>query len=119
MLLPQHEPYNGQLPSFLHLQLQPALMADETALLDEYNGSSLVITAIILLVLTWMSVTLRTYVRGFMTNSFQLDDILMLVAQVCTGTKQIVAMGRDVDGHLTRPTSHFLVSSYYSVLRLA
>lgn len=58
-------------------------MAGDTALLDQYNGGSLVITAVVLLVLTWISVMLRTYVRAFMTNSFQMDDWLMLVAQVC------------------------------------
>lgn len=47
-----------------------------------YNGGELTITAVIFLVLTGLSVGLRTYVRGFMTNSFQVDDWLMLVAQV-------------------------------------
>lgn len=54
----------------------------DDALLAEYNGSDLKITAILFLILTGFSVGLRTYVRGFMTNSFQGDDWLMLVAQV-------------------------------------
>lgn len=58
-------------------------MADDTGH-DGYNGSALVITSVTFLVLTWLSVLLRTYVRGFLTKSFQLDDWLMLVAQVCT-----------------------------------
>lgn len=63
-------------------------MADDTALLDQYNGGSLVMTAASFLVLTWISVMLRTYVRAFMTNGFQMDDLLMLVAQVCTDKKR-------------------------------
>lgn len=57
-------------------------MAVDTHSFDESNGASLVITAIIFLVLTWISVTLRTYVRAFMTNGIQVDDWLMLVSQV-------------------------------------
>lgn len=58
-------------------------MADDTASLDQqYNGCALVVTAAIFLVLTWLSVALRTYVRTFMTKAFQMDDWLMLLAQV-------------------------------------
>lgn len=57
---------------------------DYTASPDQYNGFSLVVTAAILLVLTWLSVALRTYVRAFMTKAFLMDDWLMLVAQVWT-----------------------------------
>ncbi|KAF3770744.1 hypothetical protein M406DRAFT_239910, partial [Cryphonectria parasitica EP155] len=56
-------------------------MADDTAYTDQYNGGSLVVTAVLFLVLTWLSVALRTYVRAFMTKAFELDDWLMLAAQ--------------------------------------
>jgi hypothetical protein len=50
--------------------------------LDESNGHALVVTAAIFLVLSWISVLLRGYVRAIMTRSFQLDDWLMLASQV-------------------------------------
>lgn len=50
--------------------------------LNEYNGTSLVATAITFLTLSWISVLLRIYVRAFMTRFFQLDDWFMLIAQV-------------------------------------
>lgn len=60
------------------------LMADDTATYNaEYNGAGLVITSAIFLGLTYLSVGLRTYVRAYLTKCFQLDDWLMLVAQVC------------------------------------
>ncbi|KAF6815821.1 integral membrane family protein [Colletotrichum sojae] len=49
--------------------------------LTESNGGALVITAITFLILSWLSVALRCYVRAFMTKGFQADDWLMLVAQ--------------------------------------
>ena len=49
---------------------------------SENNGAALVITAVVFLVLTWISVGLRTYVRAWMTNGFQSDDVLMLVSLV-------------------------------------
>jgi urea transporter len=49
----------------------------------ENNGAPLVGTAVCFLVLTYISVALRTYVRAVLTKSFLLDDWLMLVAQVC------------------------------------
>ncbi|POS79481.1 hypothetical protein DHEL01_v202133 [Diaporthe helianthi] len=57
-------------------------MADNAAYLAEYNGGSLVGTAVSFLILTFFSVGLRTYVRGVLTDSFMVDDWLMLVAQV-------------------------------------
>jgi rhodopsin domain-containing protein len=50
--------------------------------LDESNGQALVATAVIFLVLSWISVLLRCHVRAIMTKSFQLDDWLMLISQV-------------------------------------
>jgi hypothetical protein len=50
--------------------------------LSEYNGNQLVITSIFFLVMTWLSVGLRTYVRTVLTHNFVADDWLMLVAQV-------------------------------------
>lgn len=58
------------------------MAGDSHVVLAEYNGDDLKATAILFLVLTGLSVGLRTYVRGFMTTSFQVDDWLMLVAQV-------------------------------------
>lgn len=57
-------------------------MAGDSDVLAQYNGGDLKTTAILFLALTGFSVGLRTYVRGFMTNSFQADDWLMLIAQV-------------------------------------
>lgn len=57
-------------------------MAGDSDVLAQYNGDDLKITAVLFLVLTGCSVGLRTYVRAFMTHSFQADDWLMLVAQV-------------------------------------
>lgn len=50
--------------------------------LDEENGVALIATAITLLVLSWTSVGLRSYTRVWLMNGMQLDDWLMLVAQV-------------------------------------
>ena len=50
--------------------------------LSEYNGASLVATAITFLTLSWISVLLRIYVRAFRTNCFQLDDWFMVIGQV-------------------------------------
>ncbi|KAK2047724.1 integral membrane family protein [Colletotrichum somersetense] len=49
--------------------------------LSESNGGALVATAVAFLVLSWVSVLLRCYVRAFMTNGFQVDDWFMVVAQ--------------------------------------
>jgi hypothetical protein len=50
--------------------------------LDEENGIALVATATTLLALSWISVGLRTYTRVWLMKGQQLDDWLMLVAQV-------------------------------------
>jgi urea transporter len=50
--------------------------------LDEYNGNSLVGTAVSLLVLTWVTIGLRSYTRAVLMKSFMADDWLMLIAQV-------------------------------------
>ncbi|KAI0911169.1 hypothetical protein F4823DRAFT_319787 [Ustulina deusta] len=42
------------------------------------NGTSLLVTAVATLVISWLSVALRTYVRAGMTMSFQVDDWVML-----------------------------------------
>ncbi|TPX06945.1 uncharacterized protein E0L32_011169 [Thyridium curvatum] len=49
--------------------------------LSQYNGGSLIGVASTFLVLTWVSVFLRFYVRTQLTNGFQSDDWFMLVAQ--------------------------------------
>ncbi|KAG8159070.1 hypothetical protein KVR01_010731 [Diaporthe batatas] len=76
--------------------MQQALMADNAAYLAEYNGGSLVGTAVSFLVLTFFSVGLRTYVRGVLTNSFMADDWLMLAAQaVFTISCTFILLGID------------------------
>lgn len=50
--------------------------------LSENNGGALVGTAAAFLVLSWVSVGLRTYTRAFLMQGFQLDDWFMLIAQV-------------------------------------
>jgi urea transporter len=55
--------------------------------LAENNSRALVGTAVGFLVVTYVAVALRTYVRSTLTRSFQLDDWLMLVAQVCLRTQ--------------------------------
>jgi hypothetical protein len=50
---------------------------------EEYNGGQLVIVAVIFLVITWISVQLRVFVWLQITKSFQADDWLMAVSQVC------------------------------------
>lgn len=64
--------------------MQRLLMAGDAAAHNaEYNGNALIITAAIFLCMTYVSVGLRTYVRAYLTKCFQVDDWLMLVAQVC------------------------------------
>ncbi|KAI1390737.1 uncharacterized protein F4822DRAFT_162356 [Hypoxylon trugodes] len=46
------------------------------------NGGALVVTAIVMLTLTWLSVSLRSFVRAKLTNGFQWDDWLMIAAQL-------------------------------------
>ncbi|KAF5025893.1 hypothetical protein F66182_2012 [Fusarium sp. NRRL 66182] len=50
--------------------------------LNEENGSSLIATSASLLALSWFSVGLRTYTRVFLMECQQLDDWLMLIAQI-------------------------------------
>lgn len=57
-------------------------MADQQLDLSENNGSALVATAVVFLVLSWFSVGLRNYTRIFLMKSFQTDDWFMLIAQV-------------------------------------
>lgn len=57
-------------------------MADSDFDINENNGGALVSTSAIFLTLTWISVILRTYTRAYLTNSFKLDDWLMIVSLV-------------------------------------
>ncbi|KAH7033150.1 uncharacterized protein B0I36DRAFT_383072 [Microdochium trichocladiopsis] len=57
------------------------MSAQDPTVSTESNGSALVVTACVMLSLTWFSVSLRTYVRGFMTNGFLADDFWMLASQ--------------------------------------
>ncbi|KAF3064898.1 putative integral membrane family protein [Daldinia childiae] len=45
------------------------------------NGGALVATAVVMLTFSWLSVSLRSFVRAKLTNGFQWDDWLMLAAQ--------------------------------------
>ncbi|KAG6000536.1 hypothetical protein E4U21_005353, partial [Claviceps maximensis] len=56
-------------------------MANTTYDINESNGGSLVATCIALLVTSWMAVGLRTYTRIVLMKSYEIDDILMLIAQ--------------------------------------
>lgn len=54
--------------------------------LSENNSAALVSTVIFFMALSWFSVGLRTYTRAFLMKSYQLDDWLMLIGQVCPPT---------------------------------
>ncbi|PHH63449.1 hypothetical protein CDD81_5828 [Ophiocordyceps australis] len=57
-------------------------MADDDVDLNSDLGGSLIATCISLLVLSWIAVSLRTYTRAVVIKSFQVDDWLMLAAQL-------------------------------------
>jgi hypothetical protein len=63
---------------------------------DDYNGGQLVVVAVIFLVLTYLSVFLRFFVRLVITKSFSADDWLMLAAQVF----RILATCREAQTHI-------------------
>lgn len=48
----------------------------------ESNASALLVTAYVMLVLSWISVSLRSYARAVLTKGFLADDWLMLASQV-------------------------------------
>ncbi|KAI0139438.1 hypothetical protein F4776DRAFT_588483 [Hypoxylon sp. NC0597] len=54
---------------------------DPNAPMDS-NGGALVATVITMLTFSWLSVSLRSFVRARLTNGFQWDDWLMLAAQI-------------------------------------
>ncbi|RYP56040.1 hypothetical protein DL771_012181 [Monosporascus sp. 5C6A] len=47
-----------------------------------YNGRVLVDTAIVMLCLSWFSVSLRGYVRGILVKTLQADDWILVLAQL-------------------------------------
>lgn len=49
--------------------------------MSETNGTSLVSTAAVFLILSWISVLLRTYTRAVLMKGLQLDDWIMLFAE--------------------------------------
>lgn len=57
-------------------------MAETDIDLTKTNGEKLVSTTIVFLILSWISVALRTYTRAILMRGFQLDDWLMLVGLV-------------------------------------
>lgn len=80
--------------------------------IHEENGSALVATAIALLTLSWFSVGLRTYTRAVLMKSLQLDDWLMLVAQVNSSSYYIGQLSPKV-----RSSSRYHVHSFLKVSR--
>jgi hypothetical protein len=58
------------------------MAAQDPTVSTESNGAALVVTSIIFLILTWLSVFLRSYVRLFMLKGYELDDWFLLTAQV-------------------------------------
>ncbi|KAI0157657.1 hypothetical protein GGR57DRAFT_51727 [Xylariaceae sp. FL1272] len=54
------------------------MAAQDPTTLKDSNGAGLYIAAIVTLSISWLSVSLRTYVRAIMTKSFQVDDWVML-----------------------------------------
>ena len=49
---------------------------------DDFRGPDIKAVAILFLTLSWISVTLRCYVRVFMTKLFRIDDWLALATLV-------------------------------------
>jgi hypothetical protein len=49
---------------------------------DDYNGGQLVVVSVFFLALTYLSVSLRFFVRIWILKNFQLDDWFILCAQV-------------------------------------
>ncbi|KAH8667439.1 hypothetical protein BGZ60DRAFT_377245 [Tricladium varicosporioides] len=47
----------------------------------DYNGTPLVVVAILFLCLTWLTITLRCFVRLKITKQFEADDWLILISQ--------------------------------------
>lgn len=58
------------------------MSVNKTIDLKEENGLALVGTAIVFLVISWISVGLRTWTRAFLMKGYQADDWLMLIGQV-------------------------------------
>lgn len=50
--------------------------------ISETNAEKLISTATTFLILSWISVALRTYTRAVLMKGLQLDDWLMLLGQV-------------------------------------
>ncbi|KAI0166964.1 hypothetical protein GGR52DRAFT_584821 [Hypoxylon sp. FL1284] len=95
---------------------------DPNAPIDS-NGGALVATAIAMLTFSWLSVLLRSFVRAKLTNGFQWDDWIMLVAQAnftvsCALILQGVqdGLGRH-NGSLDQP--HEILALMYQALATA
>lgn len=61
------------------------------AVIPDWSGQdsrleSVVAVAITFLVLSWISVALRIYVRGFLLRAFQWDDITIIITLVRSST---------------------------------
>jgi hypothetical protein len=75
------------------------MAAQDPTVSTETNGAALIATSIVFLVLSWLSVFLRTYVRAIMLKGFQMDDWLMLVAQVRTPYETVGPLSRPMLNH--------------------
>ncbi len=75
------------------------------------NGTSLLVTAVATLVISWLSVALRTYVRAGMTMSFQVDDWVMLAGLVSASYGYLEFNLRALTLSLDRPTSQYRAPS--------
>lgn len=60
-----------------------------------YNGDKLLAVIILLLILTFFSVSLRCYVRLRITKAFELDDCLMVISQVSLFPEELFDMAAD------------------------
>ena len=63
-------------------------MAFEMVSVSELKAIPMLAVAVVCLSLSWIVVSLRIYVRGFMIRSFGWDDWLMLITQVCLTSEE-------------------------------
>jgi hypothetical protein len=56
---------------------------DAFTMAGDYRGDKVAEVAILFLALTWVTVSLRVYVRAIMTKSFGVDDWLAVLSLVC------------------------------------
>jgi hypothetical protein len=74
------------------------------------NGIALLVTVIVMLIISWLSVASRVYVRAVMTRSFQVDDWVMLAGLVRAIVLQLNL--HILTSTLDRSTSQYHARSY-------